>query len=297
MVVSIQTHGELSQWHPHLHALATDGAFAPAGTFIPLPQIAVEPFLKLWEKKVFDLLLAEGRITPEVVQQMRTWQHSGFSVDNSVRLAAGDTAGIERLAQYMVRCPFSLERIVSVNPQGKVIYRAEKPDCRPFPILGNERLFRGVPRNFEVFDPLDFIAEITQHIPEPRAQQIRYYGWYSNAARGHRAKVADSAVQAPVQPVIEDDDTSYRKLCRMRWAALVKRVYEADPLKCPKCGATMKIVAFLERRDQPAVVERILKHCGLWDDHRARAPPKPPIQDQLNLEVEYIDTEAFLQAL
>ena len=30
----------------------------------------------------------------------------------------------------------------------------------------------------------------------------------------------------------EDEDTPYRELCRMRWAALIKRVYETDPLCC-----------------------------------------------------------------
>ena len=54
----------------------------------------------------------EGRITPQVIEQMHTWQHSGFSVDKGVRLAAGDTAAIRRLTQYIVRCPFSLDRIV-----------------------------------------------------------------------------------------------------------------------------------------------------------------------------------------
>ena len=47
---------------------------------------------------LFKLLLDEGTITQEVVGQMRSWRHSGFSVDKSVALAAGDTAGLERLA-------------------------------------------------------------------------------------------------------------------------------------------------------------------------------------------------------
>jgi hypothetical protein len=34
---------------------------------------------------------------------------------------------------------------------------------------------------------------------------------------------------------------------RKRWAALIKQLYEADPLLCPKCGATMRIVSFIER--------------------------------------------------
>jgi hypothetical protein len=32
-----------------------------------------EPFLKLWEREVFALLLAEGKITEEVVQNIQSW--------------------------------------------------------------------------------------------------------------------------------------------------------------------------------------------------------------------------------
>ena len=33
---------------------------------------------------------------------------------------------------------------------------------------------------------------------------------------------------------------------RRRWAALIKRVWQVDPLRCPRCGSTMKIVSFIE---------------------------------------------------
>jgi hypothetical protein len=45
---------------------------------------------------------------------------------------------------------------------------------------------------------------------------------------------------------------------------LIKRVYEVDPLACPKCGGVMKIISFIERR-QTDVIQRILLHCGLWE--------------------------------
>ena len=61
------------------------------------------------------------------------WPHSGFSVDQSVYLPAGDRAGIERLVAYMMRCPFSLSRLVKVTKTGQVIYKAEKDACRAFP--------------------------------------------------------------------------------------------------------------------------------------------------------------------
>ena len=53
---------------------------------------------------------------------------------------------------------------------------------------------------------------------------------------------------------------------------LIKRVYEVDPLSCPKCGGQMKVVAFLEP-PQSDVIEEILRHCGLWQASAPRAPP------------------------
>ena len=57
MVGAIQTFGQLIHAHPHIHALVTEGVFLPEGTFLPLPKLATEPFLKLWEQEVFALLV------------------------------------------------------------------------------------------------------------------------------------------------------------------------------------------------------------------------------------------------
>ncbi|MBX3747073.1 MAG: transposase [Verrucomicrobiae bacterium] len=75
---AIQTFGQLIHCHPHIHALVTEGVFLPDGTFLALPKLASEPFLKLWEQEVFELLLAEGNITEEVVANGRSWKHSGL---------------------------------------------------------------------------------------------------------------------------------------------------------------------------------------------------------------------------
>ena len=200
---------------------------------------------------------------------MLGWNHSGFGVHHAVRLHADDLAGRERLAHYMLRCPFSLERLIRVTEQGKVIYLAEKRSCRRFPRPASPDLFNGVARNFQVFDPLDFIAELTQHIPDARRHLTRYFGFYSNKRRGMRAKAnADPPhdAQAARSPPASR--------ARRRWAALIKRVWQVDPLLCPRCGSTMKIVSFIEAT-QPDVIDRILTHCGLGDEP-PRAPPQPP---------------------
>jgi hypothetical protein len=45
-----------------------------------------------------------------------------------------------------------------------------------------------------------------------------------------------------------------------------------DPLACPQCGGVMKVVSFIEP-PQAQVIERILKHCGLWKEPLSRPPP------------------------
>jgi len=296
MVTALQTFGELAHWHPHVHALVTDGAFDATGHFEPLPEAPAGVFVEIWRTKVFALLRQAGCINSRAVWGMRSWKHSGFSADRSVRVHGSQRDAVDRVVQYMVRCPFSLERIVRVTPEGKVVYRTEKAECRPFAFEAREGTGKAstVVRNFEIFDPLDFIAEITQHVPDPGEHLVRYYGWYSNKARGMRAKQTRQAQartpDAAGQPAALPPGI---RRSRRRWAELIRRVYEVDPLLCPKCGSTMRIISFIERRDQAATVERILRHCGLWSDPPpSRAPPAllytPPVQ----LDLLYLADDA-----
>jgi len=48
---------------------------------------------------------------------------------------------------------------------------------------------------------------------------------------------------------------------RSAWARLIRKVYKADPLECPKCHSAMRILALI---NDPLVVRRILEHLGLW---------------------------------
>jgi hypothetical protein len=292
MIAAIQTHGELLHWHPHIHVLITCGGFTPEGDFLELAEFDMQRLLIAWQEAVFELYLAEEKIEPEVVENMRTWQYSGFSVDQSVFLPAGDQAGVERLIQYMTRCPFSLSRLVNVSETGQVVYQAEKHACRAFPDPKGDGTQSGVPRNFQILSPLDFLAEFTQHIPPKGSHLIRYYGWYSNKARGMRKK---AAAEASAEPSSESEDSASAAAsrCSQSWAMLIKRVYEVDPLCCPKCGGQMKVVSFIEP-PQAEVIEAILKHCGLW---QASAPRAPPDVEDLLLELDAAFADSSLESL
>lgn len=302
MIGTIQTHGELLHWHPHIHVLVTCGGFTPEGEFVELPEFDLGRLEVAWEEAVFALYLAQQKIEPEVVDNMRAWPHSGFSVDQSVLLPAGDRPGIERLVAYMTRCPFSLSRLVKLTKTGQVIYKAEKDACRAFPEADGDGLRPGPRRNFQVLDPLDFLAEFTQHIPPKGSHLIRYYGWYSNKSRGMRRKAAEARLaqhgsRDPVDPAANaDGEETARSRSSQTWAMLIKRVYEVDPLVCSQCGGQMKVIAFIEP-PQGDVIEKILRHCGLWHSSSPRAPPDGP--RELTFVAEgaiWPETDSFLDA-
>jgi len=61
-------------------------------------------------------------------------------------------------------------------------------------------------------------------------------------------------------------DSSGESARKIRWAALLQRVFEIDALRCPRCGSTMRLIAAIE---DPDVARHILECLKL----PARAPP------------------------
>ena len=290
MVATIQTFSSILSWNCHIHSLVSDGVWRKDGTFVSLPKTAAEPFLKLFEHKVFRLLLSEGRISEEVVESMMKWRHSGFSVHKDVYLAANDKRGIENLAQYIARCPFSLARMIKVTQEGNVLYRSEHFGPKDFPHWKSIPTLPGINRNFEVFKPLDFLAQMTQHIPDKYQNLTAYFGAYSCRTRGEKKKKAMADSEA--QPVAMDNtdsehDAEYRKAARRRWARLIKKVYEVDPLVCPKCGGKMGVIAFIE---DEKTIRKILEHIGEYNPPE-RAPPNETNNPPPPLECEYVPAE------
>jgi len=64
------------------------------------------------------------------------------------------------------------------------------------------------------------------------------------------------------------------------WAEMIKKVYEVDPLRCPKCFGQMKIIVFIT---DYSVVDRIINHLKL--SFIAERPPPPQASQQQLLMV------------
>ena len=183
-------------FHPHLHCLVTDGCFMPNGWFYVLPEIDIQKLEDLFRHKVFKMLLREKKISPELVDKLLFWKHSGFNIHNQVKIQSHDSHGRENLAQYILRSPFSQQKMTYREDTKTVLYRSKmNPTLK---------------RNFALFPVLDWIAEITTHIPDKREQLVHYYGTYSNVSR-------------------------------RRWSHFIQKVYEADPLICLKWALALPL--------------------------------------------------------
>jgi len=88
-----------------------------------------------------------------------------------------------------------------------------------------------------------------------------------------------------------DPLTEYQLKRRITRAALIKCVYEVDSLECPRCGAEMKIVGFIER-EETGHIRMCLSAAGLWRDPVPRAPPPQPVPVPLVAETT-VDYDFF----
>ena len=146
----------------------------------------------------------------------------------------------------------SLERLSLDEKEGRVCYR-----------YGKEA------KELERMDYLVFIARVTSHIPDKGQVTVRYYGLYANA---HRGKIKKASLAAFPLRIVED---KLRCIPSKAWAEMIRKVYEVDPMLCPKCGGTMKVIAFLT---DFSVVDRIINHMKLT--FVAERPPPPRVASQ-----------------
>lgn len=93
-------------------------------------------------------------LSPELAKNLLSWKHSGLSIDNSIRVVASDNKAREAIAQYIAKCPVSLNKIIYEPFKGKVLFK-----------IKYNNYFK---ENLKVSDILsadadEFIARIAQH--------------------------------------------------------------------------------------------------------------------------------------
>ena len=145
----------------------------------------------------------------------------GRFLDSQVNLL-DQSLVIERIGKYMVRPILALDRLSFLEREGRVGYRHGDDGAE-----------------LERMDYLELIARVTSHIPDKGQVMVRYYGLYANA---HRGKVRKANRVPVVLGLIEEAPPP---LASKGWAEMIRKVYEVDPMICPRCGGRMRVVAFL----------------------------------------------------
>ena len=152
-----------------------------------------------------------------------------------------------------------VEKLVYLDGQ-KAVYRS----CMN-PSLG---------RDFEAMDPLEWLARMTDHIPDPGRHRTHFHGFYASRVRAQRRKADPSGLAAEPAPA--------KRRCSPSWARLISKVDQADPLVCKACGGPLKIVAYIT--DELSIT-RILDHLGLSPPPQEKPPPtrelvRVPVDDE-----------------
>ena len=253
VIAAIQTFGDRINLHVHLHFLVTEGSVDEAGVFHQIPRIDDSRLAEIFASEVLADLVRKELLSPEWAERVLSWRHTGFNVHSLVRTKTKQEA--ERVGKYMIRPLLALEWLTFLEPEGKVGYRWGRDTA-----------------GLETMDYLEFIARMTSHIPDKRQVMVRYYGLYVNA---HRGKAKKASLSPSVFRIVEEE---LRRLPSKGWAAMIRKVYEVDPMLCPKCGGRMKVIAFLT---DFCVVDRIIGHLKLTFVAERPPPPQVALQELL----------------
>ena len=199
------------------------------------------------------------RLSESFHERLLGWSPSGFSVHGKQVAHADEPGKLERLLRYIARAPFALGKM-QLLPDGRV--RVETP---PDPETGQTSL---------VLDVMEFSHRVTTQIPDPRRHLIRYYGAYSHRHRGTRRAREEAAGGVPQAASASDGDAETpASPSRASWARLVRRIYEVDPLLCPRCSGPLSLVAVITDQKVVTAILRHLETHGQPTSVHARDPP------------------------
>ena len=97
MIAALHSAGDLLHFHPHIHAMALDGTVDADGVFHQLIEIDIEKLHNCFQQNVFNALLQKELITQDVVDNMLSWEHSGFNVWSGEPFTDPDTTEYSHL--------------------------------------------------------------------------------------------------------------------------------------------------------------------------------------------------------
>ena len=109
--------------HHHFHTIVLEGGFDDEGTFFYIPFSGLGAMVEVFRRRVIRLLVEKELLAEEFAIKLLGWKHSGFSIDNSVRIL--DREAQTNLAEYISRPPISLKKIHYEPFKGRVLFQTK----------------------------------------------------------------------------------------------------------------------------------------------------------------------------
>lgn len=124
IVVAHQTFGDMLRWNPHYHTIVLEGGFDHDGTFFYIPIGNLASMIEVFRRRVIVLIVDRRLLDDQFACNLMSWEHSGFSIDNSVRIMDQETQ--ENLSEYIAGPPISLKKIRYEPFKGRVLFQGER---------------------------------------------------------------------------------------------------------------------------------------------------------------------------
>ena len=212
-VCVLHTFGRDLKWNPHIHCLISEG-----GVGNSLHWRHVKHFNYRFLRDSFQTALLNelhSKIGDSFKKLKASIYHdhkNGFYV-RAMPNKCNPSQVIKYIGRYLGRPVIATSRIDSYNGEFVTFHYNRHED---------EKLV------IETIPVLDFIARLTQHIPEKHFKMIRYYGIYARHCKSD--KYLRRAISREKHKIL---------LSFNQWRESILLSFGYDPLKCPSCGTTM----------------------------------------------------------
>ncbi|HXM80394.1 MAG TPA: transposase [Burkholderiales bacterium] len=95
-------------------------------------------------------------------------------------------------------------------------------DAETGTVIYRSKMHAGLKRNFQVMPGAEWLELLCRHIPDRYEHLVRYVGWYSNRARGERAR-ALKVKELATKPSTEAEPVSaFGARVKASWARLIR---------------------------------------------------------------------------
>jgi len=108
-VIAFQTAGDFVRFNPHYHGIVLEGGLDDQGRFVYVPIGDLSRMSEYFRRVIIKFFLEKQLINEKLSQNLLSWGHSGFSIDNQVKITAFGQKARESLSQYIAKPPVSLK--------------------------------------------------------------------------------------------------------------------------------------------------------------------------------------------